>query len=137
MPDQAVHQDEEAGGEGSEDHRGQRPGRHLQEPQREQGRRLRDIHQGPVTRNNLDNISYSFLQICENCEVDFCSGACALFDYEDHMVCALQIILILAPFFLLQRKPQEEVEEGANEKQPKSKSKKKSSKKKKSTAVTK
>ena len=69
--------------------------------------------------------------------MDFCSGACALFDYEDHMVCAVQIILILAPFFLLQRKPQEEVEEGANEKQPKSKNKKKSSKKKKSTAVTK
>ena len=35
-----------------------------------------------------------------------------MFDYEDHMVCAVQIILILAPFFLLQRKPQEEAEEG-------------------------
>ena len=26
------------------------------------------------------------VQICENCDEEFCQGACALFDYEQHRV---------------------------------------------------
>ena len=71
------------------------------------------------------------LKICDNCEVDFCSGACALFDYEDHQVTKPEEECLCDhdPF---QRKTQEELENEANEKLNKGpeKNRKKSKRKK-------
>ena len=73
------------------------------------------------------------LKICDNCEVDFCSGACSLFDYEDHQVTKQEEEYQYDhnPF---QRKTQEELENEANEKLNKGLEKnRKTSKRKKST----
>ena len=82
---------------------------------------------------SLYGLYKTLLKICDNCEVDFCSGACALFDYEDHQVTKPEELCQChcdhGPF---QRKTQEELENEANEKLNKGpeKNRKKSKRKK-------
>ena len=73
----------------------------------------------------------NLLKICDNCEVDFCSGACALFDYEDHQVKNYKERFFIQDQF--QRRTQEELENEASKKQNNGQEKnKKKTKRKKS-----
>ena len=71
--------------------------------------------------------------MCELCEVERCSGACVLFDYEDHTVCRILYVIIFnifTIFDLLQRKVKA-ADEDENDDNNKASKKKKGKPKKK------
>ena len=69
--------------------------------------------------------------MCELCEVERCSGACVLFDYEDHTVCRILYVIIFNIQYLLQRKVKA-ADEDENDDNNKASKKKKGKPKKKS-----
>ena len=93
QPDQAVAQHTQAGGEGAQSKGRAGSGSHLQKSKLQQGRSVRDFYQG--AKLNIKVLCTEILfrmisfKICDNCEVDYCSGACALFYYEDQQVCCV------------------------------------------------